>query len=109
MGDPLNAHASRSMAKTAQPDNAAVIGKVMVVAAAKINLFGHHGDKVPAGGANESPFPHLVIMLKDRKAVLQVGQVIEVLFRGVSPERPFSDEGGSFIFFNIFCHTHYIK
>jgi hypothetical protein len=104
--DPLDAHTPRGIAITAQPDNVAVIGKVMMVAAANVNLFRHPGDRMAAGGANESPFIQALTVLtpKERRLAAEVVQVIHVLSGGIGPWRCFGDEGGRFMLFKIFCH-----
>jgi len=57
------------------------------MAASNLDLFSHLGDKMAAVSANKAPFLHVVIqfILKDRKRLLQVGQVINVLCRGIFP------------------------
>jgi len=83
--DPFNSHASGSLAITAQPDNVTIIGEVIMVTATNIHLLRYRGDEMAAGSTNEPPFPEVLILfvLKERRPLLQVGQVIYALFRGV--------------------------
>jgi len=50
-----------------------------------ISLFRHLGDKMAAGNANKSPLMEVVIlfMLEERRPPLQVGQVVQILLKGV--------------------------
>jgi len=78
VGDPLDSQTSRSVSKTAQPDDPAIIGEGVVVPSEDIGLFRYGGDRVVAGCADQGFLPFGIIALTvEHKTVFQIREVID--------------------------------